>query len=60
VRAVIVGLILLLTGCSTLGPVHIVCKGKGTLAFQGGPYAGSVQGDCGDGFEYHRQGENDK
>lgn len=47
-------LALLLTGCSALAPMHVVCKGKGTLAFQGGPYAGMVAGDCGEGFEYKR------
>ena len=47
-------LVLLLTGCAHLPPMHIVCKGKGTLAFQGGPYAGMVSGDCGEGFEYSR------
>ena len=55
-RAALLAL-LLLAGCSALPPMHIVCKGKGTLAFQGGPYAGTVQGDCGEGFEYHRVGE---
>jgi hypothetical protein len=43
-----------LAGCGSMAPVHIACRGKGVLAFQGGPYAGTVQGDCGDGFEYIR------
>lgn len=52
---VVILAIMIVAGC-TLAPLNIRCKGKGVLAFQGGPYAGTVQGDCGEGFEYSRDG----
>lgn len=42
-------------GCSLAPPIHIECKGKGTISFSGGPYAGMASGDCGDGFKYIRK-----
>lgn len=51
-RYVVLLLVLVLAGCTPT--FDLVCKGKGSISFQGGPYAGGVIGDCGDGFEYHR------
>jgi hypothetical protein len=58
VRALLILAALLLAGC--LNPtMHITCKGKGTLAVQGGPYAGMITGDCGEGFTYRRETPKD-
>lgn len=61
IRALTLAVVLMtLTGCAAVAgyagqhPGRIACKGKGVLAFQGGPYAGTIQGDCGDGFSYEQ------
>lgn len=54
IRPMLLLAVVVLSGCSALSPMHVSCKGKGTLTLMGGPYAGTVQGDCGDGFEYLR------
>lgn len=46
---------LLCAGCAYLPPMEVICKGKGVLSVQGGPYAGNIQGDCGEGFTYQRR-----
>lgn len=50
----IVAVALLLTGCLS-AEMHVQCRGKGAISANAGPYGGILQGDCGDGFEYHRQ-----
>ena len=50
-------LAVILLGCQTganllTDPLYIKCKGKGVTTIAAGPYAGTIQSDCGDGFEY--------
>ena len=33
-------------------PLYIKCKGKGVTNIIIGPYAGRIESECGDGFEY--------
>ena len=58
-----------LTGCGSLAPVYVKCKGKGVItatgALQmgimygaGGVNTGTLQADCGEGFEYSRTPES--
>lgn len=57
IRAILAGFLFgfIAFGCSLAPPIHIECKGKGTISFSGGPYAGMASGDCGDGFKYIRK-----
>ena len=52
----LMALVLLLVGCQTANlltePLYIKCKGKGITTIMVGPYAGTIQSECGDGFEY--------
>jgi hypothetical protein len=53
-------IILLLTGCAMqtgttnffTEPIFIRCKGEGKTSVIVGPYAGHIESQCGDGFEY--------
>ena len=45
----------LLGGC--FQAMHVKCKGKGKLTFLAAMYGGTIEGDCGDGFEYERSSE---
>jgi len=48
----LVAIILLLAGCAEM---HVKCRGKGTITVNAMMYGGTIQGDCGDGFEYERK-----
>ena len=37
--------------------MHVRCKGKGKITFLAAMYGGTVEGDCGEGFEYERTSE---
>ena len=47
-------LIVMLAGCQSM---HVRCKGKGKITFLAAMYGGTVEGDCGEGFEYERRSE---
>ena len=59
------------TGCGSLAPLYVKCKGKGVItatgALQmgmlygaGGVNTGTLQADCGEGFEYSRTPKTDE
>jgi len=53
-------IVLLLTGLILGGcfqSMHVRCKGKGKITFLAAMYGGTIEGDCGDGFEYERSSE---
>ncbi len=59
VRRQALGLVVMLAvaGCQSAGarleaPLYIKCKGTGKTNIILGPYAGTIQSECGEGFEY--------